>query len=365
MALDTLKDKTNVVPKTMVICRFYGPRDIRYEKVDIPEIKDEELLVKVKVAISGGSSLKTYLRGHPVLVNKELPSPFGHQFSGEVVKAGDKVKRFQAGNKIVAVNSSPCFKCTYCLSKKFSLCENIYFLNGAFADYICIPKEIVENNTYKLSDNLSFEVAAELESLAVVLHGLERSHITEGQTVCILGTGSIGLLFTALSKELGAEVIVIGRSDFKLNLAQEMGADHVLKISGNEEKLIRDVKNITNNIGPEVVIEAVGKKETWELATKLVKKGGLVNFFGGCKKGEKVELDTYRLHYDELRLIGVFHHTPEYVRKALELLEKNISLQEKITSKLITHRYPLSRLIEAFAMQQKGNCIQAAIYPEN
>lgn len=352
------------IPKEMYASVFYGPEDIRYEKVKTPEINENEILVKVEAVLTCGTDLKTYLRGHPVLI-KKTPALFGHQFAGEIVQIGKNVKKFQLGQKVIPVNSSPCFKCIYCKKEKYSLCENILFLNGAYAEYIAVPQEIVENNTYEVPASTSPEIAASLEGLAVVMHGFDKSEITKDKTVCIIGTGSIGLLFAALVKKAGAKVVSIGRSESKLKLAKELGADHIFSMNDlKEEELILKIKDITDGIGPDVVIEAVGQKETWEFATKIVSKGGLVNFFGGCKKGIKVELDTFRLHYDELKVLGVFHHTPRYVKQALKILSEK-SFQENILEKIITKKIPLSKLEEAFKLQKDGQVVQVAIEPGN
>ena len=366
MTFQEIKDSKDtsleVIPEGMSACLFYGPDDIRYEEIPTPKINENEILVKVDTVLTGGTDLKTFKRGHPVLI-KKTPSLFGHQFSGTVVKAGKNVKKFSCGQKIVALNSAPCYECNFCKKKRFSLCENIEFLNGAYAQYIAIPERIVNQNTYVIPENIDLELASILESLAVVLHGYERSEITKDKTVCIIGTGSIGLLFVALAKLNGIRIISVGKNPYKLNIAKEIGADFTLNIKDflNEEELIKKINSLTNGYGPEVVIEAVGLPEIWQLSTKIVSRGGLVNFFGGCKKGNKVELDTFRLHYDELKLIGVFHHTPEYAQKALNLLSNNfIQLAIK---KVITKKMPLKELKDAFSLHESGNVVQVAINP--
>ena len=357
-----LPNDLNRVSETMHACLFYGPGDIRYEKIPIPKINENEILVKVNTVLTGGTDLKTFKRGHPVLI-KSIPSTFGHQFSGEIVKVGENVKKFSCGQRIVSMNSAPCFECNFCKKKRFSLCENIEFLNGAYAQYIAIPERIVKYNTYEIPAKIDFEVAACLESLAVVFHGYERSEITKGKTVCVVGTGSIGLLFVALAKLNGVKVISIGQNPYKLTLAAEIGADFTLNIKDfpDEEELIKKIKSLTNNYGPEVVIEAVGLPEIWELASKIVSRGGLVNFFGGCKKGTKIELDTFKLHYDEVKFIGVFHHTPEYVQKALSVLSD--SFIQSVIKKIITKEMPLKELENAFLLHDSGKVIQVAIKP--
>lgn len=349
----------NKLPEKMNAYLYYGPSNIRLESILTPKVNEEELLVKIEYSLTSGSSLKAYKRGHPVLVNKDLPSPFGHQLSGVVVEVGKKTKNFSVGDKVIVMNTAPCGECHYCKRKRYSLCENLTFLNGAYAEYIKIPEKIVKKNTHKIPENLNFKLAALTESVAVVMHGIERSKVEKGKTVCIIGTGPIGLLFTAISKSMGAKVITIGRSGEKLKLAKELGADYTFE---NTDCLEEEIKKVTNGSGPEIVVEAVGKTDTWDLATKIVAKGGLVNFFGGCKKGSTVEIDTFKLHYEELELIGVFHHTPDFVRQSIQLLS-NEGFQALINNKIITHEFPLNRLEEALLLQEKGEAIQIAIKP--
>ena len=349
------------IPQGMNAVLFYGPGDIRYEQIPTPKINENEILVKINTVLTGGTDLKTFKRGHPVLI-KKTPSLFGHQFSGEIVKTGKNVKNFSRGQRVVSLNSAPCFECHFCKIKRFSLCENIEFLNGAYAEYIAVPERIVKHNTYVIPKGVSFTTAAILESLAVVLHGLDISGVEKDKTVCIIGTGSIGLLFTAVSKYLGAKVISVGRNEFKLSTAKELGADCIFNMKEfSEENLIKEINSATEKLGPEIVIEAVGLPEMWELSTRIVRRGGTVNFFGGCKKETKVEIDTFKLHYDELKLIGVFHHTPEYAKKAMNML--SASFMNRGVNKIVTHSLPLAQLKKAFEMQEAGEAIQIAIQP--
>lgn len=362
-SIDNLKSASGNISESMHACLFYGPGDIRYEKILLPKINENEILVKVNTVLTGGTDLKTFKRGHPVLI-KKIPSLFGHQFSGEIVRTGKNIKKFSCGQKVVSLNSAPCFECNFCKKKRFNLCENIEFLNGAYAEYIGIPERIVKYNTYIIPENIDLETASILESLAVVLHGYERSEITKDKTLCVIGTGSIGLLFIALAKLNKVKVISIGRNPYKLNISEKIGADFILNIKDfpDEGELIKKINSLTSNHGPEVVIEAAGFPETWELAAKIAGRGGLVNFFGGCKKGTKVELDTYKLHYDELKLIGVFHHTPEYVQKALGLLSNNYI--RSVIKNIISKTLPLKELKRAFQMHESGEVIQIAVKPE-
>lgn len=338
---------------------FYSPGDIRYTEVEIPKIAPREVLVKVDTALTCGTDVKTYRRGHPLLI-KEVPSGFGHEFAGTIVEVGSEVDCAQVGQRVVAANSAPCNNCFYCRIGKPNLCENLDLLNGAYAEYIVIPKHIVENNMIVLPGNVSFEDAAFTEPLAVVLHGIERSDVDVGKTVGVVGIGPIGLMFVKLAKLRGANVIAMGRNPLKLKLAKEFGgADEVVNLTEHENPL-EHIRNLTpEGKGLDVVIEAVGMPEIWEQAISLTRKGGTINLFGGCESGTTITIDTKRLHYDELKIISVFHHTPYFVSKAFKLItNKQLDLKQ-----LITETIPLSHLKTALEKHENGEVIKVAIKP--
>lgn len=338
---------------------FYKPGMVKFEEIDVPKIDSGEVLVKVDTTLICGTDIKAYKRGHPVLIKKS-PSGFGHEFSGTIVEIGDKVAGFKIGQRVVAANSAPCQECYYCRKEEFNLCENLDLLNGAYAEYIKVPQRIVKQNLLKIPDNIGFEEAAFTEPLANVVHGVERSDIMAGSTVGIVGLGPIGLMFVKLAKLKGAKVIAVGRNPIKLKLAKEFGgADEIINLreTQNPEKLIMDLT--PEGKGLDVAIEAVGLPELWEKAFNITRRGGTVNLFGGCESGSKVKLDTRRVHYDEIKIISVFHHTPKYIREALKLIS-NGSVDVK---QLITHTFPLSGFKEAFKLHEEGKAIKIALKP--
>lgn len=338
---------------------FYGPQDIRYENTLIKPLQDGEILVKVEAALTCGTDVKTFRRGHPVLI-KNIPSGFGHEFAGVVEKISDGVENVKVGDRVVCANSAPCGECFYCKREEYNLCEKLDLLNGAYAEYIVIPARIVKKNTLILPENLPFEKAAFCEPLANVMHGAERTEIKEGQTVGIIGIGPIGLMFARVAKLKGARVIVAGRNAEKLKLAEDFAyADEVVdfKKYPNPEKIFKDFSD--DKKGLDVVIECVGLPEIWELAFSCVRKGGTVHFFGGCKSGSTVSFDTTKMHYGDIKMLSVFHHTPKYFRQALEL----ISSGEIEVEKLITDTLPLEKVQYAMEQHIAGNAIKFLIKP--
>lgn len=339
--------------------QFYAPLNIKCEEVKIKPPKNDEVQVKIMAALTCGTDVKTYRRGHPVLI-KKIPSGFGHEFSGIITKVGKNVAGFKEGDRVVAANSAPCGKCFFCRRGEYNLCENLEFLNGAYAEYINIPKAIVKRNLLHIPDNLSFEKAAFSEPLANVVHGIERTGIKEGHTVGVVGLGPIGLMFVKLAKLKGARVIAAGRNPLKLKLAREFGgADEVidLKKYPNPEKIFIDFSD--DKKGLDVAVECVGLPEIWERMFTFVRRGGIVHLFGGCKSGTSVSVDTRRLHYDEIKVISIFHHTPLYFREALRLIENGSVPVEK----LITETLPLERTEEAIIKHMNGRAIKVLIKP--
>jgi len=336
---------------------FYGPGDARLEEVDIPQPNENEILVKIKAALTCGTDVKTYKRGHPTII-KKVPSPFGHEFSGDVVAVGKNVDNFKIGDRVVGGNSAPCFRCYFCKLGLYSQCENLVYLNGAFAEYIVVPEQIVKYNYYKIPDGLHYEEAALVEPLASALHGIDETPIKIGDEVAVLGVGPIGLMFTKLATLKGARVITVDLSDYRLEESRKFGA--VMTINAGKQDPVKAVKeNTTYGKGPAIVIEATGNPEVWEEAIRMVRPGGLVNLFGGTKSGTTFNIDCQLFHYSELTVKAVYHHTPYHVKRALELLATR-----EIDGKLfITDEHPLEKTIEDLERMGRGEGIKYAIIP--
>ncbi|MBV8864163.1 MAG: alcohol dehydrogenase catalytic domain-containing protein [Acidobacteriaceae bacterium] len=345
---------------------LYGAEDVRLETVPVPLLNRGELLVRVRTALTCGTDVKVYRRGYHARMIQP-PALFGHELAGDVVAVGEGVTAFRAGERVVAANSAPCDKCFYCRRQQPNLCEDLLFNNGAYAEYIRIPERIVRKNTYGIPDSISYKDAALVEPLACALRGLDESNLFPGDTLAVMGLGPIGLMFVRLAKRLyGARVIAIARRIEQVDRAMLLGADEGMLISPNadmenDSALVFQVKARTSGRGADVVFEAIGRPEAWEIATKLVRKGGTINFFGGCPAGTKVGLDTSLLHYGEITCKASFHHTPAHVRQALQhLAEGQIN-----ATHLVNHEEPLSELpqvLHSLAHHRNGH-IKTAIIP--
>lgn len=303
----------------MRILRWYGPEDVRLDEVQRPRPDRGEVVVKIEAATTCGTDFKTFKRGHPRLI-KEVPAPFGHEMAGVVAEVGEGVSGFRTGDRVVVGNSAPCGQCLFCRKESFSLCEDLIFLNGAYADFIRVPERIVRVNLHKIPSHLDFATAALSEPLACVLHAFDKVSPREGEEAVLIGAGPMGVLFVQLARLQGVAITAVARDRKKLENLKTLGAKAVFSLSEEAEALEKVRAGLNRGRGADVVIEAVGLPEIWEQAVTLVRPGGRVCFYGGCAKGTQVRLDTYRVHYEELQLFGVFHHTPRYFKQAVELL---------------------------------------------
>jgi L-iditol 2-dehydrogenase len=347
-----------LVKKQMTAAVLYGKEDVKIERVPIPPLEAGEVLVKVNVALTCGTDLKVFQRGYHARMIVP-PALFGHELSGVIEEVGPGVRDFRRGMRVVALNSAPCGACFYCMKHQENLCEDLLFNNGAYAEYIKIPRRIVESNMLALPDDMSFESAAMTEPLACALRGLQETGADIGDTVTIIGAGPLGLMLIQVAKLMGCDVLAVVKRDEQVTDAKRFGADEVVHIN-RTKSAIDAVIHLTEGRGSDVVIEAVGRPTAWQWAVEMVRRGGAVNFFGGCATGTKVELDTNRLHYSELTLKSTFHHTPESVRKAFALIaEKRIKSTDYVTGEA-----PLSKLKQVLQqMLERGNQIKTAIIP--
>jgi len=300
--------------------RFHGPGDLRVEDVPRPEAGPGDVLVQIEVALTDGTDLKTFRRGHPVLL-RELPSAFGHEFCGIDVATG---KRVVAANSAAGDDRG----------------KPIELLNGAYAEFLLVPAAIARANLLPVPPGLRPEVAAMVEPLACCLRGVERADVEAGDRVAILGAGPIGLMLSACVADAGGRPEVVGGRPERRALVPTFAGE-----TGDGE-------------GADVVIEAAGTAAAWQQALELVRPGGTVVYFGGRESGAELQVDAYRLHYEELTLRGAFHHAPRHVRAALAFLASGAYPWER----LITHHVRLEE-VAALLADPPTDYLKAAVVP--
>jgi L-iditol 2-dehydrogenase len=325
-----------------------GKENIQIQDIAPPGLQPGEVRLRIEAALTCGTDLKVFKRGyHARMITP--PAVFGHELAGVVSELQIPDSELRIGDRVVVANSAPCGECFHCRAGQENICDDLQFLNGAYAESIVVPARIARKNLLRLKPETEFADAALTEPLACVAQGVDDTQLRAGQHVLILGAGPIGLMFAALAKSLGCEVTVAGRRAARLAAAQRLGATQVIDI-GDGWNLPAKVRAATK-AHFDAVIEAVGRPETWEAAVHLVRKGGTVNFFGGCPAGATITLDTTFIHYSDLTLRASFHHTPRAIRRALEFIEAGVIR----AGDFVDGECPLTKLPELFKSMAAGN----------
>ncbi|MBU6399252.1 MAG: zinc-binding dehydrogenase [Verrucomicrobia bacterium] len=327
---------------------LHGKELIRIEEVTPPALRPGEVRIRIEAALTCGTDLKVFKRGYHAKMIVP-PAVFGHELAGTLSEVAPDLTNWRVGDRVGVANSAPCGACFYCRNGQESLCDDLLFLNGAYAESIIVPARLVQKNLLRLKPTTSFRDAALIEPLACVVQGVEDSELEAGQRVLVIGAGPIGLMFIALARHLGCAVTVAGRGPARLQTARKLGAEPAIDITAASD-LVAAIR-ATAPSPFDAVVEAVGQPAVWEAAVQLVRKGGSVNFFGGCPAGTSVRLDTSLIHYSNLTLRASFHHTPRTVRRALELIETGIVG----ANDFIDGEWPLSQLPTLFQQLTTGN----------
>ncbi len=341
---------------TMRSAILVEPKRIELRGVPMPQPQAGALVVRVRAALTDGTDLKAYRRGHPQM---PMPTPFGHEFSGDVAAVGEGVTKFSVGEPIMSVHSAPCTTCYWCQHGEEELCESVMATKilGAYAEYIEIPKHIVAQNCYPKPSDLSYACAAFLEPLSCVVHSLEFAQVPAGSTVLVMGDGGFGVLHAALAARRGMRAVLAGRREERLRIARAFGVADT--IDARSEDVAQRVRELTQGRGADALIECTGREEVWEAAPMMVRRGGVVSFFGGLPSTARVSFLAARMHYDEVRLVSPFHFTPRAVRRAYDLLASRAI----DPAPLVSASVPLDRIADVFERLDAGEGIKFAIQP--
>jgi L-iditol 2-dehydrogenase len=339
---------------------LYGREDVRLESVEVPSPGPGEVLLRVEAALTCGTDVKVYRRGYHARMLTP-PTLFGHEAAGVIQSVGSGVREFAPGMRVVAANSAPCDRCAFCKAGRHSLCDDLLFWNGAYAQCALLPARVVSRNLLPLDSHVSFQAGALVEPLACVVRGIEACRIAPGMSVAVIGSGPVGLMLCALAMKRGARVIATGRRQGRLDAARRLGAPVVLEVAHGDDLVAVLHEESSDGRGPDVVIEAVGSSETCQAALRAVRKGGLVNLFAGCPQDVAIAFDAERLHYEELTLTSTFHHTPESVREAYRMIAAGeIDPTAFITSEAALPRLP--EVLRGLAHGSEG--LKTAILPQ-
>ncbi len=333
----------------------------RIEIVEAPEPRPGpgEVVLAVEAALTCGTDLKAWRRGHPKM---PMPTPFGHEYAGVVAAVGRGVAAFREGDAVMGVHTAPCGEpgCRFCARGQANLCPQVMngMLLGAYADRLRVPAHVVARHLFPKPQALAFDEAAALEPLACVAHSIGRLALAPGDVVLVIGAGGFGLLHVAVLRAIGADRIVVsGRRPARLALAKALGAGLVL--DAERDDVDAALADATEGRGPDVVIECTGQAAGWAEAIARVRPGGSLCLFGGLPAGIPFPLDATRLHYDELRLVSPFHFAPADVEAARGWLASGaIPIRP-----LLSGEVPLERLADAFEAMAAGEGIKYVVRP--
>ena len=358
--------KAPALPRFMHAAVLYGPEDVRWEQVPVPQPGPGEVVARVVAASADFTDRKVFQRGHHPMI--EVPGLFGHEWAGTIAAVGpDADPRWRPGLRVTAANSVPCLPdeaagpCRFCTRGRENLCERLQYNNGAFAAFIRVPVRLVRGNLHPVPEGVALEHAALAEPLACVLHGARRLPLAPGDRAAVVGAGPIGLLFVAALRDAyGGRVrlAALDHHEERLALAREMGADLVLNTAADGS--VRDLKAAWGDEGVDVAVEAVGTVAAHSEALALLRRGGTLVSFGGVAPGEELPVDIGRVHYEELALLSVYHHTPRDFTAAVAA----IAAGRIPVGRLITHRLPLNELPRALALIAARRCLRPVLIPD-
>lgn len=350
---------TNNVPTTMKAAVMHSIRDIRIETLPVPQIKEDEILVKVMAVGICGSDLHYYTDGRIGHYKVEKPIILGHECAGEVAAIGANVNRVKVGDRVAVEPGVTCGTCKACKEGRYNLCPDVEFLatppvDGAFVQYIKMRQDFV----FQIPDTLSYEEAALIEPFSVGIHAAARTKLQAGETVAIMGMGPVGLMAVAAAKAVGAsKIIVTDLEPLRLEAAKEMGATHTINVA--EQDPSDEISKITNGKGVDVAWETAGNPAALQSALSSLRRGGRLAIVGLPAQNE-IPLNIPFIADNEVDIYGIFRYANTYP-KGINFLSSGIVDAKK----LVTDRYRLEDTMEAMerALNHKNECLKIVVYP--
>lgn len=340
----------NSMMRAGAICGI--PNDIRILSVAVPDIGPDDVIVNPKRVGLCMTNVKMARYGYYAIDQRGLPFIEGHEVAGEVVAVGRNVSEYRTGDRVVVYVYVPCHNCHFCRKGHPTMCENFILggiYPGGWAERVKVSRaDDFSRRLHKIADGISYDDAAMLEPLSCVVHSIDRAGPRLGEKVIVIGAGFMGLLHSALLARYPLDLnLSVDLSEFRLKYARSVGASRVLR-NESEEQVIAQVMEITGGYGADLVFEVTGSVQAYDLAVKLLGKGGRAVFFGGTPSADPMRVNPRALHYDMLQLIGVQSAEDQHVARAMTLINSgSIGFQD-----LITHRFGMEQLDEAILFPQ-------------
>lgn len=324
-----------------------GKGMVELRDLPTPMIGPNEILVRMRACGVCGTDLEK-IHGENI-----TPPILGHEVAGEVEQTGGQMREFEKGDRVLVHHHVSCRNCFYCKNGLETLCEAYPKSNldpCGFADYFRIPSTLVSGGTvYRLPESMTYEEGSQVEPTACCIRALRKAGVKAGDSVAIFGVGPVGLMHLQLAKMYGAApIIAIDLLENRRELAARLGADATLNPTTDD--VPKTISSITTDLGVDYAIVATGSLRAVEQAISSVRKGGKVVVFGAPAKGAQLSVDISRLFLREIRVESSYSTSETEMRMALDLIEK-----KRINpSKLITHRLPLAKALEAFSLAERG-----------
>ena len=314
----------------MRVAVYYNNKDVRIEERQIPEINDDELLVKAMASGICGTDVMEWYR------IRKAPLVLGHEISGIVEKAGKNVKNFKAGDRVFVSHHVPCMKCHYCLKGHHTACETLRNTNldpGGFSEFLRVPKINIEFGTFKLPDNISFDEGTFIEPIGTVLRAQRLASLKENQTLLVIGSGISGLMHVKVAKSKNIKrIIAVDINESRLDAAKRFGADFAINA---KEDVVSEIKKINENRLADLVIVCSGALPAAQQALKCVDKGGTIMFFAVPKPDEKFDVPINDFWKNEIKLMTSYGAAPNDLKDSIKLIaSKKLNIDEMITHKL-------------------------------
>jgi L-iditol 2-dehydrogenase len=340
----TVESRKRDIPSTMQALVYHGVNDVRLEEVQVPQVGPGEILLRVHTCGICGTDLKKIATG-----SHSAPRIFGHETSGVIAKVGEGVRKFSVGERVVVFHHIPCRECYYCLHKTFAQCATYKKVGctagfepsgGGFAEYVRVMDWIVQKGTVRIPEGVSFEQACFVEPVNTCIKGIETLRLQAGETVLVLGQGPIGLILAGLAKRAGTRVITSDLYPARLTMASSFGLN--LTIDASKADAVQAVRGMTEGRGADAVILAVGGNGLIRTAMDAARPGGRVLLFAQTVRGEAT-IDPAAVCVDEKTLLGSYSASVDLQEESVRFVMN----QEMDLERLISHRYPLERGVEA------------------
>ena len=334
-----------MIEENMHVAMYYNNNDIRIEEMPVPEIGPDEFLVRVQASGVCGSDVMEWYR------IKKAPCVLGHEITGDIVEVGKNVKSFHVGDRVFVSHHVPCNACTFCLNDQHTLCDTLHSTNfypGGFAEYLKVPPVNVDRGTFLLSDELTYNDGVFIEPLSCVVRGLRIAEFQSGQSILIIGSGMAGLLHIKLARALGASrIIATDVEEFKLKVAQKIGADVIIHADNN---IPQQVKKNNNGKLADFVVLCTSSLSAVRQTLESVAPGGTILFFAPTQPGVVVPFQLFDLWNKQVKMMSTYAGAPKDITTAIDLLtSKKVAVED-----LITHKLPLTDAAKGFKLVADG-----------